>query len=96
VYEVHPEMSFSVMTGAPILARKTTWAGLTTRRAALAKRGIEVPDDLGPAGRLAGADDVLDAAAVAWTARRILTGDALPFPDPPVDLGSGRRQAIWA
>jgi predicted RNase H-like nuclease len=96
VHEVHPEMSFSVMTGAPILARKTTWAGLTTRRAALAKQGIDVPDDLGPAGRLAGADDVLDAAAVAWTARRILTGDALTFPDPPVDLGDGRRQAIWA
>jgi predicted RNase H-like nuclease len=96
VCEVHPEVSFSLMAGAPILARKTTWAGLTARREALAVEGIDVPDDLGPAGRLAGADDVLDAAAVAWTARRVASGAARPFPDPPVDLGAGRHQAIWA
>lgn len=96
VHEVHPEVSFSVMTGAPILTRKSSWAGLTARRAALAQEGIVVPDDLGVAGRMAAPDDVLDAAAVAWTARRIVAGEAVSFPDPPVDLGGGRRQAIWA
>lgn len=95
VHEVHPEVSFSLMVGAPIAARKTSWAGLAARRAALAAEGIVVPDDIGPAGRLAGADDVLDAAAAAWTARRIRAGTARPFPDPPVDLPGGRRQAIW-
>ena len=52
-----------------------------------------VPDDLGPAG-LAGADDVLDAAAGAWTARRVAAGTARSFPtdlDPAHPL-----QAIWA
>ncbi|HEX6424843.1 MAG TPA: DUF429 domain-containing protein [Acidimicrobiales bacterium] len=96
VHEVHPEVSFSLMVGAPIVARKTSWAGLAARRAALAGQGVVVPDDIGPAGRVAGADDVLDAAAVAWTARRIAAGVARPFPDPPVDLPGARRQAIWA
>jgi predicted RNase H-like nuclease len=96
VREVHPEVSFSLMSGAPILAGKRTWAGAAARRSALAAEGIEVPDDLGPAGLAAGTDDVLDAAAVAWTARRIAAGLARPFPDPPVDLGGDRHQAIWA
>jgi predicted RNase H-like nuclease len=89
VHEVHPEVSFSLMAGAPLLARKFSWAGHGARRAALAGQGIVVPDDLGPAGR-AGADDVLDAAAVAWTARRLAAGAAVSFPDPPVP------SAVWA
>jgi predicted RNase H-like nuclease len=96
VREVHPELSFSLMARAPILAGKRTWAGAAARRSVLAAEGIELPDDLGPAGRAAGTDDVLDAAAVAWTARRIAAGVARPYPDPPVDLGRGRLQAIWA
>lgn len=96
VHEVHPEVSFSIMVGAPIAARKASWAGLAARRAALAAEGIAVPDDLGPAGRVAEADDVLDAAAVAWSARRIHAGEARSLPDPPVALPGGRRQAIWA
>jgi hypothetical protein len=45
--------------------------------------GIVLPDDLGPAGRAAAVDDVLDAAAAAWTARRVAHGQARPLPDPP-------------
>ena len=94
VHEVHPEVSFSLMTGSPLLARKLSWAGHAARRAALADEGIVVPDDLGAAGR-AGADDVLDAAAVAWTARRLAAGTAVSFPDPPAVVG-GRASAVWA
>jgi predicted RNase H-like nuclease len=96
VYEVHPEVSFSLMVGAPIAARKASWAGLAARRSALAGEGIVVPDDIGTPGRLAGADDVLDAAAVAWSARRVVAGHARSFPDPPVAMADGRAQAIWA
>jgi predicted RNase H-like nuclease len=39
-------------------------------------------------------DDVLDAAAVAWTANRIAVGIASTLPDPPEQVG-GRRVAIW-
>ena len=69
------------------------------RRAALAEQGILVPEGIRPGGRLAAADDVLDAAAVAWTARRIAAGTARSFPDPPVTLrgdGPDRVQAVWA
>jgi predicted RNase H-like nuclease len=91
VWEVHPELCFAEMMGAPATASKKTWTGLVTRRAALAAAGID-PDGIAIA---APPDDVLDAAAVAWTARRILAGTARPCPDPP-ELGvDGRAVAIW-
>jgi predicted RNase H-like nuclease len=99
VREVHPETSFSLMVGAPIAASKRTAEGVAARRAALAEQGIVVPDDIGPGGRLAATDDVVDAAAVAWTARRVAAGTARSFPDPPVTLdgeGAVRLQAVWA
>jgi predicted RNase H-like nuclease len=94
VHEVHPEVSFSLMVGAPLLASKITWAGHTARRAALAAQGLVVPDDIGPAGQ-AGTDDVLDAAAVAWTARRLAAGTARCFPEDPPTLAGGAVQAVW-
>ena len=55
-----------------------------TRRTLLARHGIQLPDHLGDAGE-AGPDDVLDAAAAAWSAQRIATGHAsrLPTQAPP-------------
>ncbi|HET8619113.1 MAG TPA: DUF429 domain-containing protein [Acidimicrobiales bacterium] len=96
VWEVHPEVSFSLLAGGVIRPPKSTWAGLEARRAVLAGAGIVVPADLGEAGRRAGPDDVLDAAAVAWTTRRLVAGTARSFPSPPVVLAGGHRQAIWA
>ncbi len=80
--EVHPETSFSLMVGAPIAASKRSREGLAARRAALAAHGIDVPDDVGPGGRLVGADDVLDAAAVGLDGppRRDGRGPQLPGP----------------
>lgn len=97
VREVHPEVSFSVMAGRTISTPKKTWNGMHERVAALARAGIRLPADIGRAGAAGGAgvDDVLDAAAAAWSARRIAAGDAVCFPDPPEDLG-GRSVAIWA
>lgn len=98
VCEAHPETSFSLLAGGAIDAPKRTWLGLAARRAALAGAGIVLPDDLGVAGVRAGADDVLDAAAVAWTARRVAAGTARTFPDPPVVVegdGPPRTQAVW-
>ena len=45
----------------------------------------------------AGEDDFLDACACAWTARRVLTGEAVRFPDgdPPTDP-RGLRMEIRA
>jgi predicted RNase H-like nuclease len=94
VYEVHPEVSFSLLTGAPIMAGKRSAAGSAARRLALADAGIAVPTDLAEARGVA-LDDVLDAAAVTWSARRIAAGRARSFPDPPERLADGRLAAIW-
>jgi len=83
LYEVHPELSFAALAGAPLAESKHSAAGLARRRALLAAAGIVLPD------RVAGAaeDDLLDAAAVAWSARRIAAGTARVLPDPPVQRG---------
>jgi predicted RNase H-like nuclease len=56
--------------------------------------GIELPDDLGEAGA-AGVDDVLDAAAVAWSAHRIARGMARSLPEQPEPGPDGHAAAIW-
>lgn len=95
VVEVHPEVSFAALNGAPLSTRKSTWAGARQRQALLAAAGIVLPDDLGAAGSRAGVDDVLDAAAVAWTAARVAAGQARCLPDPPEPGGDGLPAAIW-
>ena len=95
VVEVHPELSFGAMAGAPLPERKSTWAGVVRRRQLLADHGIVLPDDLGEPGRTAGPDDVLDAAAVAWTALRVARGDARCLPDPPDRFSDGIECAVW-
>jgi predicted RNase H-like nuclease len=95
VVEVHPELCFATMAGAPLADSKKTWAGMVARRALLARQGIAVPDELGRPGALAATDDVLDAAAVAWTARRVAGGIARSYPDPPERFEDGSSAAIW-
>jgi predicted RNase H-like nuclease len=86
LYEVHPELSFAALAGAPLRDTKHTPTGLAVRRDLLARAGITLP--LKVAG--AAADDLLDAAAVAWSARRIATGTAVTLTDrdQPADDGS--------
>jgi predicted RNase H-like nuclease len=95
IVEVHPELSFAAMAGAPLQAGKSSWAGLVTRRRLLADAGIVLADDLGPAGRRAGADDVLDAAAAAWSARRVASGQARRLPAEPEQFSDQIDCAIW-
>ena len=91
LYEVHPELSFACLAGAPLPEPKHRPAGQAVRRSLLAAAGLDVPDD--PAWRRAAAD-VLDAAAVAWTARRIAAGQAAVLPDPPQTGDDGLQIAI--
>ncbi len=95
VVEVHPEVSFAAMHGAPLAAPKKSWAGMAERRRLLAAQAITVPDRLGAAGRAA-VDDVLDAAAVAWTARRIARAEHGWLPEHRRDPVPGRTDGlIW-
>jgi predicted RNase H-like nuclease len=83
VVEAHPEVSFALMTGAA-LPSKHTAAGLVARIAALGEQVDDVLAVLAAAPRPARADDALDALACAWTARRVLSGDAVALPDGAV------------
>ena len=91
LHEVHPELSFSAMAGAPLRHPKRLPAGAAERRGLLAAAGIVIPPD-GPWSRVVA--DVLDAAAAAWTARRIADGRARVLPDPPQTDGHGYEIAI--
>ncbi len=95
VIETHPEVSFAEMAGAPLRSAKKTWAGSEERRALLAAREIAPVGDLGTAGARVGVDDVLDAAAAAWTAGRYADDAARPLPDPPEIHSDGIPAAIW-
>lgn len=89
--EVHPEVSFRAMHGAELTYAKTSWNGQELRRRILADAGVVFPDRLPDCGDVP-PDDVLDAAAAAWSARRYVTGEVQSF--PPAAL-HGQREVIW-
>jgi predicted RNase H-like nuclease len=92
--EVHPECCFLAMAGEPLLESKTTWEGAARRLRLLRDHGIDLLTGGHTVDR-ARHDDVLDAAAVAWTAHRIASGSSFSLPDPPEVDGEGRPVAIW-
>lgn len=91
VVEVHPEVSFAAMTGAPLPPKRTT-EGQQARMRALDDAGVGSPPGL--SGRGYAADDVLDACAVAWSAHRRAVGAARSLPDPPEVFSDGLPAAI--
>ena len=92
--EVHPETSFAVLAGRPMSASKRQPAGQAERLAALAPEFDNLDTTPQP---LSGAtlDDQLDAAAAAWTARRMAAGTAITLGQGEVD-DTGYPMAIWA
>ena len=94
--EVHPETSFAVMAkGRVALAKKKTWSGVEARRELLAKERIRLPTHFDGGDRV-GVDDVLDAAAAAWSGRRWARGEAIEFPSDSTDIDNGRVIRIIA
>lgn len=93
VIEVHPEVCFAAMRGQPLAYAKRTWSGQGERRQLVIDHGIFLPCpvDEGGAGDAA-PDDLLDAAAAAWTAWRHATGRAVHLPSAPPAGGEG---VIW-
>lgn len=81
--------------GGRALPSKTRWAGVERRRELLEGVGIVLKSDLGEAGEKARVDDVLDAAAAAWTARRVAEGRARCIPESPQSFSDGLTCAIW-
>ncbi|MDQ2814781.1 MAG: DUF429 domain-containing protein [Actinomycetota bacterium] len=93
LYEVHPELAFAAMAGAPLAHSKHTADGLHVRRELIAAAGIALPAGF-PATRVAPVADTLDAAAAAWSAWRIATGQAVILPDQPQRDSQGQQIAI--
>ena len=93
VIEVHPELSFAAMNGdRPLTFAKKCWGGQRERLVLLRRQGIALPDNL-PEGlnRLA-PDDIIDAAACAWSAHRHSNGVARKIPAVSPDPAEPR---IW-
>lgn len=83
--EAHPESAFAELAGAPLDHTKRTATGRRQRLELLAEPFPVSGELLSAPLRGARPDDVLDAAAVAWTARRWLAGEALVIGDDGPD-----------
>jgi predicted RNase H-like nuclease len=82
VVEVHPEVSFAALRGAPLRFSKHSWSGIAERRSLLAGADILLADDFPEGGRVA-PNDVVDAAVSAWSALRVLEGRSATLPAVP-------------
>lgn len=102
--ECHPEVAFWAMNGEKALPLpkkvkgRPSAEGLALRIGLLAEAGLPT-DALSAQTALAlkaGLDDLVDACACLWTARRALSGKVLSFPDPPGRNTLGLPVAIHA
>jgi predicted RNase H-like nuclease len=94
LFEAHPELSFRELGGGVMRYPKRSWNGMDERRRALYAAGIVLDEQLDGAAGLVPPDDLLDAAAVAWTAHRLAAGRSIAVPgEPRVPAGTAGR--IW-
>jgi predicted RNase H-like nuclease len=102
VFEVHPELAYWRLNGGRALDEpkkvkgRPYERGLALRRRLLIGAGLPAAAVENSPPKGAGPDDLLDALACAWVARRIRAGSAEPFPDPPPRDAYGLMMAIWA
>jgi predicted RNase H-like nuclease len=90
VREGHPEVSFALMNNeTPLFSKKKT-EGIEQRERLLRNYFPDLRADI---PRL---EDVLDAYALLWTAKRILLGVERRFPNSPEIDRFGRRMEIAA
>lgn len=99
VHEVHPELSFAELAGRPLDNNKKRPAGHDERLRFLQDEfppvHLERVLRARPSQRV-GKDDVIDAFACLWSARRIAAGRALRLPPEPQRDAAGLDMAIWA
>jgi predicted RNase H-like nuclease len=94
----HPELSFRAMSGgATLTLPKHTPEGRTARLELLVRHGFAPLIARLFATRPEGGepDDILDACAVCWTARRVAEGSAERIPPEPHADARGLRMEIW-
>lgn len=92
---VHPEVSFWALNEyRPLNYGKGTWNGLMMRLQLLREVGVELPPRIDAIDKVS-PDDMIDAAAAAWSASRIARGEARSLPEQPETDSKGRPMAIW-
>ncbi len=96
VRECHPEVSFAHWAGSPMRFRKKTVDGRTERARLVdnfwSAERIKVMSQL-PRGKFA-VDDLHDAFAALWTARRLQRRQAVVLPEAPEIDSRGLRMEI--
>ncbi len=96
IHEVHPEVSFWAMNrGAPMSRPKKTPEGARDRTYALIRSGFPADIPQPSLALKARRDDILDACAAAWSARRVLEGRAGRLPTIVERDSRGLDMAIW-
>lgn len=99
LHESHPEVAFAIMNNnQPVLSRKRSKTGQEERWHLLISNGfpadkMQVPEQ---SSLRWAKDDLLDACACAWSARRIAEGTSLRFPSNPPRDARGLRMEINA
>jgi predicted RNase H-like nuclease len=95
--EGHPEVSFAAMNGNPVLSKKREVAGQSDRAALLHAAGIpaEAMLQAKPKGKI-GSDDILDAAALLWSAARYCDTQHVTFPPVPLRDSVGLEMSVIA
>lgn len=104
VFEVHPELAFWALNDerALELPKKVksspSQPGLDLRRRLLRDAGFsaETLETSQWPRRDVGPDDIIDACALAWSAARLLKGEAVTLPQHPPRDGRGLRMEISA
>jgi len=94
-FEVHPEVCFWALAGGPPMAhRKKIEAGVEKRLGLLRSVFPDIDRHLQNRPSGVAKDDLLDAAAAAWTAIRISGGEAQQVCKPECD-SKGLMAGIW-
>jgi predicted RNase H-like nuclease len=84
IREGHPEVTFATLNNGPVLLRKKDSAGEAARASLLEAAGFRIVELASTVRRLGAAkDDVLDAAAMLWTAKRFIESKHITLPPIP-------------
>lgn len=98
IFEAHPELAFTLLSGSPMQHNKLRHAGRAERVHALTSIFPDTQSwlDALPFKRSqVGLDDAIDALILAHVARRKVDGEALCLPDDPGRDARGLEMAIW-
>ena len=99
IHEVHPELSFAKWSGKPMIHPKKRSAGRKERLALISEtfgQGVFESARAALRGHHVGFDDLADAFAAVWTARRIRAGNAEMLPPEGALDAEGVPMHIWA